>query len=478
MEEQGFEALVAAAAEVLRAVDPASLADDDLLMTASDIERLGRLVDAARVALAAEVGDRCRVEHGVERLSLRKGCRNANELIQRVTQASSRTAERRLRLGRETRRPITAAGPAPARFDIVANALATGSIGMDAAWAVVSVLTPTLPRASIAELAAAEEELVAEACGSGPSPLPASADDLALQASVWRALLDPDGIEPEEDRAMRRRGLRLGRSHEGLVPITGHLVAEVAAKLRRALDGAGAMAGPLFNGSTTTADDGSADQRPVDPRTGEQRRHDVFAALIDAASRSAELPTAGGSPPTVLVSVRLDDLVSGHGVGFLDGCADLLSINSVRQFACAGGIQKVLLSPSGRVVKLGSSERCFTAQQRRAISLRDGECVIPGCHVPAGWCEIHHVTPDRDLGPTHVDNGVLLCWSHHRTIDTAGWQIRMRGGTPQIKAPPWLDRDGRFHEVTASRVRLVDAASSRRSGGAAAGVDRPRARTG
>lgn len=477
MGKQSLGALAESTAAVLAAVRPSLLTDDGLLLAAADVERLGRIVDAARVALAGEIGDRCRVEHGTERLSLRKGCRNANELVQRVTRVSSKSAEQRLRLGSQTRRPVTAAGPAPARFDIVADALATGSIGTDAAWAIVSILSPTLAVAGITALAAAEEELVAEARGRDGGALPPGADEIALQSTVWRALLDPDGIEPEEERASRRRGLRLGRAHEGLVPITGQLVAEVAAKLQRALE-CGSRATQTAFQESTAADDRSG-VFPDDQRTRDQQRHDVFASLIDAAGRSADLPTGGGSAPTVLVSVRLADLESGHGAAFIEGSDSPLSIRAARQFACAGGVQKVLLSPAGRILRLGSPERCFTPQQRRAISLRDGGCIIPGCHVPAGWCEVHHVVPDREHGPTHVDNGVLLCWSHHRTIDTAGWVIRMREGSPQVKAPPWLDRNGLFHPATSSRTRRIDQSAAR--GPAAVVAHRriePAARTG
>ncbi|WP_166790797.1 hypothetical protein, partial [Cryobacterium mannosilyticum] len=36
-----------------------------------------------------------------------------------------------------------------------------------------------------------------------------------------------------------------------------------------------------------------------------------------------------------------------------------------------------------------------------------------------------------------IDNGVLLCWYHHHSIDTSGWLIRMIRGKPQVKAPAW-----------------------------------------
>ncbi|HZW41204.1 MAG TPA: HNH endonuclease signature motif containing protein, partial [Agromyces sp.] len=93
---------------------------------------------------------------------------------------------------------------------------------------------------------------------------------------------------------------------------------------------------------------------------------------------------------------------------------------------------------------------------RRAITLRDGGCLIPGCSVPAAWCEIHHVIPDAHGGPTHPDNGVLLCWFHHRTIDTSGWGIRMLHGVPHIRPPAWLDPGGGWRAVTKSPTRLAD----------------------
>jgi 5-methylcytosine-specific restriction protein A len=64
-------------------------------------------------------------------------------------------------------------------------------------------------------------------------------------------------------------------------------------------------------------------------------------------------------------------------------------------------------------------------------------------------------------GATHTGNGVLLCWFHHRTIDTAGWQVRMNRGSPQVKAPPWIDRDAPWRAATKSRTRMSD------------GIDRP-----
>ncbi|WP_244946337.1 HNH endonuclease signature motif containing protein [Microbacterium saccharophilum] len=74
--------------------------------------------------------------------------------------------------------------------------------------------------------------------------------------------------------------------------------------------------------------------------------------------------------------------------------------------------------------------------------------------MPAGWCEIHHVTEHAHGGATHTDNGVLLCWYHHRFLDRIGWRIRMNQGVPEVMAPVWFDASMRWRAVTTSPIRL------------------------
>ena len=90
----------------------------------------------------------------------------------------------------------------------------------------------------------------------------------------------------------------------------------------------------------------------------------------------------------------------------LSGIETPISINAVKDLISNGGQQKVVINTEGRIIALGSPERCFTPAQRRAIQLRDGTCIIPGCRIPAGMTEIHHVIPHAEGGPTHTDNGV------------------------------------------------------------------------
>lgn len=441
--------------DVVRVGDAAGWSDDELLAATAAFEAVGRVVDAHRAVCAGEVAERSRIELGSERLSTRRGCRTAGELLERVTQVSGAEARRRAALGAATRAGAGLTGELmPARFAEVAAALAGGQLGADAAGTIIRELDATRRVADPTALATAERELVAAALGAGDAyPVRCTADELRVQAQAWAVFLDQDGPEPDDERVMRRRGFRIGRARDGLIPVSGELLPEVAAGLTRLFD---AHLAPRSGGGFMTAEERANIATNGETRTAEQQRHDVIAAIVQTAARSGEHPSIGGAAPTVLVSVRATDLQAGRGVAHADGIDIPVSLRAARQLMCTGGTQAVVFDDRGRIMQLGSPERCFTPHQRRAITLRDGGCLIPGCRVPASWCEIHHVIPDMNGGPTHPDNGVLLCWFHHRTIDTSGWGVRMVRGAPQIRPPVWLDPGGAWHHATKSPTRLAD----------------------
>ncbi|TFC25805.1 HNH endonuclease, partial [Cryobacterium sp. MDB1-18-2] len=173
--------------------------------------------------------------------------------------------------------------------------------------------------------------------------------------------------------------------------------------------------------------------------TSGEKRADILRALFEHAARDEDTPSMGGSAPTVMVHVNAADLASGVGVGWVDGVEAPVSLKTVHQRICDGGFQGVLFGANNEVLKLGPERRYFNRAQRRAITARDGGCIIPGCNAPAHWAEVHHVKPWAKDGPTTVDNGVLLCWFHHHSIDTSGWEIRMVKGSPQVRAPGLID---------------------------------------
>ena len=253
---------------------------------------------------------------------------------------------------------------------------------------------------------------------------------------------------------MRKRGFTMGVCRDGIVPLRGNALPEVAAQLSRLFDsilnpkGAGAEhpAGPHF----VDPDEDGPMAAAADQRSRAMKQHDALAMILGAAARSGELPTIGGAAPTLVVSADARDLQSGRGHAHLDGCDEPVSLAVARQVACIGAVQRVTTDTSGRILRIDISDRVFAGHQRKAISLRDGGCIIPGCHVPAAWCEIHHAREHSAGGATHTDNGVLLCWYHHRTLDSSGWQVRMRGGLPEVRGPSWWDSSVRWRPVTKS----------------------------
>ena len=310
-----------------------------------------------------------------------------------------------------------------------------------------------------AELLAADEELAAAARGEGVDAAPpASADELRALARVWAAYLDQDGAEPSESRVLRKRGVTVGRrGADGLVPVRGNLLPEVAAQLQLGFDSVlnpkvDEATGPCF-AAGDREDRDEPIERAADQRTHAQRQHDALAVLLTAAAASGALPTLGGAAPTLVVTVRQEDVASGRGHAHLPGDDEPISLAAARHIACTGGVQRVVSRAEGRIVSIETLDRVFNHHQRRAITARDGGCLIPGCRVPPQWCEIHHVEEHSRGGPTHTDNGVLLCWFHHRTIDSGGWRIRMMGGVPYVRGPSWWDAHAKWRPATKSPTR-------------------------
>ncbi len=246
-----------------------------------------------------------------------------------------------------------------------------------------------------------------------------------------------------------------------------------------ALDGTLPIWDVPTDGSTTDVGPGvdGPGPDPTDDRTPGQKRHDALALALNVALADRDLPVLQGASATIVVEVKEESIVrngdgDGSGAAWLidhEGAPTPIPIRSVHGMSCNANIQAVVRDSLGRITGLGSPQRLFTPSQRRAIALRDGGCVIPGCGVPAAWCEVHHVKPHSHGGPTHTDNGVLLCRSHHANIETSGWDIQMRKGIPFVKPPGWLNRlhpddsrRGWLNHVMADQARQIEVKLARR----------------
>jgi hypothetical protein len=433
--------LIARFTATVSVLDPAQLSGAEFISVLSEAEGFGRLVDSLRVRLAAEA--KHRIEGPVDALGA-AGYASARDAVAKLAGVSEPEAARRIRIGTGITAGVSLTGaPTAPRHPAIAAAVSAGSLGLEAADVLMRELDAVASRVHPVILAQTEESLVGLAAASDGRP-PLSVDLVRVQLQPFLLRIDPDGAKPREDRARRKRKLSFGvETVDGLIPVSGLLMAEVGATFKRLVD---AHVRKVSFSDGTDLPVGVADDR--DPA---QRRHDTLADILSAASRVKDAPELAGSAPAVLVAVTQATLDDDRGVGFLDGQAAPISIDAVERLIDTRGLQSVTLNEKGRVLALGSTQRCFTTSQRRAITVRDGGCVIPGCTTPAGWCEVHHVIPWRDGGETHTDNGVLLCWGHHQRIDSGPWRLAMPDGVPHV-------RGSGHHEWTPagkSRVRAL-----------------------
>ena len=438
--------------------------ETELAQQVAAIAAFARLAEALLVDAVGEVARRSEQAARDERMTSHLGCRDAVELVQSLTRVGPQTAARLLRAAKAVRPAVsdTTGEALDAPFPSVRAAMVDGTIGVDGILAITDPLQATAPRVSARARREAADIVVAEARGEGPDAAPpACAALLKIHAQTWALALDQDGAEPRERAAERKRALVLGVASPDGVPVRGLLLPEVAAQLQTIFDAHlsprvafdDPTASSMADGCTADGGDALPPLPARDDRTRAQRQHDALAAALHVAASSGLLPTIGGAAPTLVVSVDADDLARGTGYAHAQGCDQPISVAVARHIACGGVIQRVTMQ-GGRILAIGTEERVFNRHQRRAIALRDGGCIIPGCGTPAGWCEIHHVTEHAVGGPTHTDNGVLLCWYHHRFLDRIGWSIRMNRGVPEVLAPPWHDTRRAWRPVTTSPTRL------------------------
>lgn len=439
----------ARALAAVSALPTAVLTDAELLDQLRAVERVGRLNDSLRVSLAGEMAHRSRPSLGTEGLASRNGLR-ALHLLEQVTGTSQGEAARRLRVARELRPGEALDGTAlPAPFPAVTAAFQSGEIGIDAALAIAKNLRPALETARRDLVADAEEQLVLEAQRI-------SADLVAGQAMTWRSALDPDGAEPRLDKIREKRRFTIGRENdEGLVPFGGLAEPFFAASLRAAM---GERTSPTRQPKFMHPDDATCDEPTAehpfmnDGRTREQRNYDVLEGLLTAGIRADRENTGPlHSTASVAVVVRASDYGSETAPAWLDDAREPITAALAAVAGCDAGIQLIGVNDNGQPLWLSRRERYFTAVQRKAMAVRDGGCIFPGCGAPPSWCHAHHVVYWSRGGPTDIDNGVLLCGFHHRLIHRGEFQLRMNKGRPELLSPRWVDRDQVWRPVGGAR---------------------------
>jgi hypothetical protein len=226
---------------------------------------------------------------------------------------------------------------------------------------------------------------------------------------------------------------------DGLTPIHGLLDPLTAEQLRVAVE---ALAAPA------PIDDKTPDPRPAGLRRA-QALSQVLARYFAAGCSGGAGPGVRSVRPVVAVTVPANLLPGRPGsaspadgdpriTAWASGQFDYGSpapARAVGMLACDGILIRQVIGDGGAVLDQGRAQRLFTRAQRRALITRDGGCAFPGCDIPAGWCEAHHITPWSQDGLTDLANGVLLCRRHHTVIHQDRWRI---DPDPVDRGRPWF----------------------------------------
>jgi hypothetical protein len=244
-------------------------------------------------------------------------------------------------------------------------------------------------------------------------------DDLASIMRWWARRVDQDGREPKSWDDCQ---VDLNKTYEGDYALNGGLDGLTGAELEAALD---SEAESIFRAG------GMGDERPLLAH----RRAIALMALIRRALNPDLADTQ--VPPTVMVSVDLDDLLKATGHGRLLNTGEHIDAETARRLACDANITRVITGPDGEILDLGRTTRSTPPKFKRALAVRDGHCVFPGCRMPPYKCSPHHILWwGKHFGPTSLWNLALLCHHHHHLVHEGRWTMaRAPDGTLQFRRP-------------------------------------------
>jgi hypothetical protein len=223
----------------------------------------------------------------------------------------------------------------------------------------------------------------------------------------WGALAAPDDAEARAEARRARRGVWLSASLGGmwyanatLDPLSGEIVHDELTRLEQMLFDADWADAKARLGRTPLVGELA--------RTATQRRAD---ALVEMATRSAAAP-AGQRRPGPLFTVLVGyETFAGRVCELASGTA--ITPGALAAWLDRAVIERVVFDGPSRVLDVGH-RRLFTGALRRAIQVRDRGCTHPLCDRPAQRCDIDHIIPAADGGPTTQTNGRLLCGYHNR----------------------------------------------------------------
>lgn len=460
-------AVVDAARAMLANLGSLALApDSEIVDLLAHTATLTRVIDAQRVRLAGEVDKRSKGP-AEDSLARGMGSRSPKEAVATALGIREVDASSLLRVARLTSSEVSVSGgEIPVPFPHVATALQGGKLTLEQAKAITQSLEPAAPQADPQQLEWAEQQLVEAATNAHAPMVP---ELLVTQGKVYAAVLDPDGVLPNDERLRAERSFKTWQQRNGSwvtrivsPPEDGSAVktmVDAGSSPRRHVafvddpcspDCTGTKPGDGSSSCTCSRSGGESDAtvhdadaegaavgEVVDLRTPEQRRYDAFMGFVRAQAGAPGAPTAGGEAPVLILTGTIEaydammrDIEHPDRTLTIPHTGAIVPIETARRLACHAVVQRAIVDEDGHVLRLGREQRLFSKWQRRALALRDKGCRAPGCRMPANWCEAHHVTWWELGGLTDLDNGILVCSFHHHEIHAGRLLVQRAGDGP------------------------------------------------
>ena len=328
----------------------------------------------------------------------------------------------------DARADLALAGALDRERPVLAAGMREGAVTLAQAHVIRRALE-MLPGAVDADtVARAEAHLVGSAGEFGPKELgrigrrvlDVIAPEIAEAAEATRL------ADLETDAAERTR-MTMRRQGDGTTRISALVPDAVATRLATYLE---AFANPRAQRDTTLSSEIQDAGDPFIRLPYPRRMGEAFARFLETADPT-RLPIHGGDATTVIVTIPLASLRAELatadliGAGLVPGddlTGDRITASQARRLACTAKILPAVLGGTGLPVDLGRAKRLFAPAQRKALLIRDQTCRAEGCDTPGTWCDAHHLDPWHAGGPTDLDNGILLCPSHHHRAHDTGYR--------------------------------------------------------
>lgn len=249
----------------------------------------------------------------------------------------------------------------------------------------------------------------------------------------WRRLDRSDDCQAAR---AERRGLSLHLADDGSYEIRGRLSPEVGALLLKALE--------------TTEDKLYREQRAAGTEhetTAAQRRADALGLwleerlqprvqlVVHSFEGAASSADAAESPADAPESARVSAETSPAVPSLVTEEGSRVSAETSSRLCCDAEVVPVARGADGSVLDVGRRQRTVGWRLRKALDARDGGCRFPGCGSRLRT-HAHHIIHWAHGGETAMDNLVLLCPFHHRTVHEGGWRVEMdERGVPNFFNP-------------------------------------------